>query len=96
MRGEIVEDVVVDGEWSTNTGRVAVTGPGLQLKRKDSTGHPRRHALGAFTNRQVAGAFARPRFNAPAFRQNDAVARTILTTLASLNAGSTEAEAVIG
>ncbi len=96
MRGEIVEDVVVDGEWSTNTGRVAVTGPGLQLKRKDGTGHPRRHALGAFTNRQVAGAFARPRFNAPAFRQNDAVARTILTTLASLNAGSTEAEAVIG
>ena len=62
----------------------------------DGTGHPRRHALGAFTNRQVAGAFARPRFNAPAFRQNDAVARTILTTLASLNAGSTEAEAVIG
>jgi hypothetical protein len=96
MRGEIVEDVVVDGEWSTNTGRVAVTGSALQLKRKDGTGHPRRHALGAFTNRQVAGAFARPRFNAPAFRQNDAVARAILTTLASLNAGSTEAEAVVG
>ncbi len=40
--------------------------------------------------------FARPRFNAPAFRQNDAVARAILTTLASLSAGSPEAEAVIG
>ena len=83
-RGEIVEDVVTDGEWSTNTGRVSVIGPALQLRRDDGTGHPRRHALGAFTNRQVAGAFARPRFNAPAFRQNDVVARAVLETLASL------------
>ena len=95
MRGEIVEDVVIDGEWSVNTGRVSVTGAGLLLKRGDGTAHPRRHALGAFTNRQVAGAFARPQFNAPAFRQNDAVARATLTTLASLSTGSPEAEAVI-
>ena len=87
---------MVDGEWSTNTGRVAVTGPGLQLKRKDGTGHPRRHALGVFTNRQVAGAFARPRFNAPRSARTMPSRGTILTTLASLNAGSTEAEAVIG
>ena len=76
--------MVTDGEWSTNTGRVSVIGPALQLRRDDGTGHPRRHALGAFTNRQVAGAFARPRFNAPAFRQNDVVARAVLETLASL------------
>jgi hypothetical protein len=94
MRGEIVEDVVMDGEWSMNTGRVSVTGAALQLKRRDGSGHPRRHALGAFTNRQVAGAFARPRSNAPAFRQNDAVARAVLTTLAALS--SDEAEAVVG
>ncbi len=31
VRGEIVEEVVTDGDWSTNTGRVAVTGPSLQL-----------------------------------------------------------------
>jgi hypothetical protein len=83
-RGEIVEDVVTDGDWSANTGRVSVTGPALLLRRQDGTGHPRRHALGAFTNRQVAGAFARPRFNAPAFRQNDVVARAVLETLAAL------------
>ena len=53
----------------------SVTGAALHLKRSDGTGHPRRHALGAFTSRQVAGAFARPHFNAPAFRQNDVVAR---------------------
>ncbi|HTN80943.1 MAG TPA: FAD/NAD(P)-binding protein [Acidimicrobiales bacterium] len=84
VRGEIVEDVVVDEDWAMNTGRVSVTGPALNLLRHDGTGHPRRHALGAFTNRQVAGAFARPRFNAPAFRQNDAVARAVLTTLAAV------------
>jgi hypothetical protein len=92
-RGEIVEDVVTDGEWSTNTGRVSVIGPALQLRRHDGTGHPRRHALGAFTNRQVAGAFARPRFNAPAFRQNDVVARAVLETLAAL---PVEPEAFVG
>ena len=32
-RGEIVEEVVSDGEWSVNTGRVAVTGAALQLLR---------------------------------------------------------------
>ena len=76
--------MVTDGEWSTNTGRVSVLGHALQLRRDDGTGPPRLHALGAFTNRQVAGAFARPRFNAPAFRQNDVVARAVLETLASL------------
>jgi hypothetical protein len=50
--------------------------------RRDGTAHPRRHALGVFTNRPAAGALARPRMNAPAFRQNDAVARSILTSLA--------------
>jgi len=94
-RGEIVEEVVSDGDWSANTGRVAVTGSALQLLGADGTGHPRRHALGAFTSRQVAGAFARPHFNAPAFRQNDVVARAVLTTLATLD-DEDEAEAVIG
>jgi len=96
VRGEIVEDVVMDEGWAMNTGRASVTGPALNLLRHDGTGHPRRHALGAFTNRQVAGAFARPRFNAPAFRQNDAVARAVLTTLAAIGDETPEAEAVVG
>jgi hypothetical protein len=83
-RGEVVEEVVVDGGWSANTGRVVVTGPDLRLGRADGSGHPRRHGLGAFTNRPAAGAFSRPRTNAPAFRQNDLVARSILTTIAAL------------
>ena len=71
-RGEVVEEVVSDGDgWTANTGKVVVTGPDLRLARGDGTSHPRRHAVGVFTNRPAAGAFARPRTNAPAFRQND-------------------------
>jgi len=50
--------------------------------RADGSAHPRRFAVGTFTNRPAAGAFARPRTNAPAFRQNDAVARALLQALA--------------
>lgn len=93
-RGELREEVVVDGDWSANTGKVVVTGDDLRLAGADGTGHPRRHALGVFTNRPAAGAFARPRTNAPAFRQNDAVARSLLTTLAAVAAGRAQATAV--
>ena len=83
-RGEVLEEVVTEGDWAMNTGKVVVTGPDLRIADRDRRGHPRRHALGVFTNRPAAGAFARPRTNAPAFRQNDVVARAILTTLASI------------
>jgi hypothetical protein len=83
-RGEVVEEVVSDDSgWHANTGKVVVAGPILNIARVEAPAHPRRHALGTFTSRPAAGAFARPRTNAPAFRQNDAVARAILTTLAS-------------
>jgi hypothetical protein len=80
-RGELVEEVVTEGDWSANTGK-AVTDATLRVVRADGSAHPRRFALGTFTNRPAAGAFARPRTNAPAFRQNDAVARALLQALA--------------
>lgn len=83
-RGEAVEEVARDSTgWERNTGKVLVGGGALRLVRADGTTHPRRHALGTFTSRPAAGAFARPRTNAPAFRQNDTIARAILTTLAA-------------
>jgi uncharacterized NAD(P)/FAD-binding protein YdhS len=84
--GELVEEVVRDGAWTANTGKVVVDGADLRVRRRDGTNHPRRHALGIFTNKPAAAAFARPHTNAPVFRQNDAVARSILTTLAGLAA----------
>ena len=59
--------------------RSLVTGSDLRVVRADGSAHPRRHALGVFTSRPAAGAFARPRTNAPAFRQNDVVARSVLS-----------------
>ncbi|GAB1330484.1 hypothetical protein ACE1SV_48230 [Streptomyces sennicomposti] len=46
--------------------------------------HPRRFALGPFTDGRTPGAFTRPRTGGPAFRQNDATARAALTFLRAL------------
>ncbi|MFF7476419.1 FAD/NAD(P)-binding protein [Streptomyces sp. NPDC008092] len=46
--------------------------------------HPRRFALGPFTNGRTPGAFTRPHTGGPAFRQNDATARAALAFLADL------------
>ena len=59
--------------------------------RRDGSTHPRRHGLGAFTSRPAAGAFSRPGTNAPSFRQNDTVARSILSRLAALQAAAQSA-----
>ncbi|AWT42235.1 MULTISPECIES: FAD/NAD(P)-binding protein [Streptomyces] len=46
--------------------------------------HPRRFALGPYTDGRTPGAFTRPRTGGPAFRQNDATARAALAFLRSL------------
>lgn len=81
-RGEVAEETVTgDDGWAANTGKVVVDGPALNLVGADGRLHPSRFGLGAFTSRPAAGAFSRPRTNAPAFRQHDVVARTILAGL---------------
>jgi hypothetical protein len=76
-RGELAEELLVDGGTERGTGRVHTTDAGLLV---DATGwpHPRRFALGPHTSARAPGAFTRPGTNAPGFRQNDAVARHIL------------------
>ncbi|MFF0012120.1 FAD/NAD(P)-binding protein [Streptomyces sp. NPDC005374] len=46
--------------------------------------HPRRFALGPHTDGRTPGAFTRPRTGGPAFRQNDATARSALLLLGAL------------
>jgi uncharacterized NAD(P)/FAD-binding protein YdhS len=89
-RGQVREEVVTDGDWSVNTGKVEVAGFDLRVASADGTAHPRRHALGAFTSRPAAGTFARPHTNAASFRQNDTVARSILQRLPALAASAAE------
>ncbi len=83
-RGDVLEEVVADIEWEANTGKV-VTTRDLRVVRAGGSAHPRRYAVGVFTNRPAAGAFARPRTNAPSFRQHDALARRVLSDLDDLD-----------
>ena len=88
-RGEVIEQVLVDEVDGTrvNTGKLSV-GPDLRLVDAAGAAHPRRFALGIHTSRPAAGTFARPRTNALPFRQNDAVARTVLQVLVDGGAGA--------
>ena len=55
-----------------------------RLLDRDGQPHPRRFALGPYTDVRTPGAFTRPRTGGPAFRQNDATARAVLAFLRDL------------
>lgn len=81
-RGEARQYVVVDDAGTTHpTGLIDVDADSLQLISASGERHPSRYALGAPTNRRLAGTFARPRTNAVGFRQTDALARHLLASL---------------
>ncbi|MER7751266.1 FAD/NAD(P)-binding protein [Kitasatospora sp. NPDC097643] len=83
--GRIVEEVLADGEFTHRSGLVAIAPGDCRLldPALDGRPHPRRTALGPHTTHRSAAAFARPRTNAPSFRQNDTAARTLLRALAA-------------
>ncbi|RLU92056.1 adenylate cyclase [Streptomyces griseocarneus] len=68
----------------TPAGLLAVSPDDGRVLDRDRRPHPRRFALGPHTDARASGAFTRPRTNGPAFRQNDATARALLTTLREL------------
>jgi FAD-NAD(P)-binding len=80
-RGEVSEEVLLDGDTEINTGRARVNAADGRLLDAAGAAHPRRFAFGAHTNGFSIGAFPRPRTDAPFFRQNDAAARRILALL---------------
>jgi hypothetical protein len=79
-RGELAEEILPGAGGERTTGRIMTSATGHLV---DAAGrpHPRRFALGPHTSSRSPGAFARPRTNAVGFRQNDAVARQVLTQL---------------
>ncbi|WP_369274864.1 FAD/NAD(P)-binding protein [Streptomyces sp. R11] len=82
--GALTEEVIADPTHTHRSGLLAVSATdGHVLDPSLGGTHPRRIALGAPTNSRAVAAFARPRTNAPAFRQNDAVARELLCALSS-------------
>ncbi|MFH8572186.1 FAD/NAD(P)-binding protein [Streptomyces sp. NPDC017993] len=78
-----------EGAASTPGGLLAVDAADGRVLDGAGRPHPRRFALGPHTDARSGGAFARPRTNAPAFRQNDATARALLTLLRGLAASPT-------
>ncbi|MGW2254547.1 FAD/NAD(P)-binding protein [Kitasatospora sp. NPDC001660] len=81
--GELTEDVITDRTGTHRSGLIAVCAADSRILDPTLGGlpHPRRFALGPHTNARAYAAFARPRTNGPAFRQNDATARAILRSL---------------
>ncbi|MEC4019597.1 FAD/NAD(P)-binding protein [Streptomyces sp. H27-D2] len=74
-----------DGAATTPAGLLAVSPEDGRVLDDRGRPHPRRFAIGPYTDARAAGAFARPRTNAPAFRQNDATARAALAFLHDLS-----------
>ncbi|MEV5884225.1 FAD/NAD(P)-binding protein [Streptomyces sp. NPDC052020] len=82
--GALAEEIVTDASHVHHSGLLTVSpADGRVLDPGLGGPHPRRVALGAPTNSRAVAAFARPRTDAPVFRQNDAVARALLRTLAA-------------
>ncbi|GAA4059391.1 FAD/NAD(P)-binding protein [Streptomyces shaanxiensis] len=80
--GALTEEVIADPTHTHRSGLLAVSASNAHVIDPSLGGpHPRRIALGAPTNSRAVAAFARPRTDAPAFRQNDAVARAVLRAL---------------
>ncbi|MGV9254416.1 FAD/NAD(P)-binding protein [Streptomyces sp. NPDC003697] len=85
--GALAEEVIADPTHTHRSGLLAVSPTdGHVIDPSLDSPHPRRIALGAPTNSRAVAAFARPRTNAPAFRQNDAVARALLRALRATEA----------
>jgi uncharacterized NAD(P)/FAD-binding protein YdhS len=83
-RDSLLRELHADGAAESPEGLLRVDrGDGRVL---DTAGrpHPRRFALGPYTDARTSGAFTRPRTGGPAFRQNDATVRAALGMLRSL------------
>ncbi|MFH8492846.1 FAD/NAD(P)-binding protein [Streptomyces coeruleorubidus] len=91
--GALTEEVITDPTHTHRSGLLAVSPTdGRLVDPSLGSPHPRRIALGAPTNSRAVAAFARPRTNAPAFRQNDAVARALLRALSTTEAETATSE----
>ncbi|MEV7970805.1 FAD/NAD(P)-binding protein [Sphaerisporangium sp. NPDC088356] len=81
-RGDAAEHVLADDDgYVHRTGLLHVSPEDFRVLSKNGTPHPRRFALGPFTNVRQFATFARPRTNALSFRQNDQLARDVLRLL---------------
>ncbi|MFC8350570.1 FAD/NAD(P)-binding protein [Streptomyces sp. NPDC057280] len=80
-RDTLLRELHADGAAETSDGLLRVDPADGRILDRDGRPHPRRFALGPYTDGRTPGAFTRPRTGGPAFRQNDATARAALQFL---------------
>ncbi|WP_086738910.1 FAD/NAD(P)-binding protein [Streptomyces glaucescens] len=80
-RDPLLRELYAEGAAATPDGLLRVDTVDGRVLDRSGRPHPRRFALGPHTDARGAGAFTRPRTGGPAFRQNDAAARAVLTFL---------------
>ncbi|MFF4506095.1 FAD/NAD(P)-binding protein [Streptomyces sp. NPDC001401] len=83
-RDTLLRELHADGAAETPDGLLRVDPADGRLLDAAGLPHPRRFALGPYTDGRTPGAFTRPRTGGPAFRQNDATARAALVFLRAL------------
>ncbi|MET7478285.1 FAD/NAD(P)-binding protein [Streptomyces sp. NPDC005648] len=83
-RDGLLRELRADGAAETPEGLLRVRPDDGRILDRAGRAHPRRFALGPFTDGRTPGAFTRPRTGGPAFRQNDGAARAVLRFLAEL------------
>ncbi|MFF8728382.1 FAD/NAD(P)-binding protein [Streptomyces sp. NPDC015171] len=82
-RDSLLRELHADGAAETPDGLLRVDPGDGRIRDRAGQPHPRRFALGPYTENRTAGAFTRPRTGGPAFRQNDATARAALSFLST-------------
>ncbi|MET8772110.1 FAD/NAD(P)-binding protein [Streptomyces sp. NPDC004658] len=80
-RDSLLRALHADGAAETPDGLLRVDPADGRVLDRAGRPHPRRFALGPYTDTRAPGAFTRPRTGGPAFRQNDATARAVLAFL---------------
>ncbi|GHF80687.1 FAD/NAD(P)-binding protein [Streptomyces thermodiastaticus] len=85
-RDPLLRELHHEGAAETPDGLLRVDAADGRVLDRAGRPHPRRFALGPFTDGRTPGAFTRPRTGGAAFRQNDATARAVLAFLHALAA----------
>ncbi|CRK62030.1 Nitrogen regulatory protein P-II [Alloactinosynnema sp. L-07] len=96
-RGEATDHVLSDEDgFEHSSGLLLVSTTDFKVLDRDGNPHPRRYAIGPFTNVRHFATFATPRSNAVSFRQNDALARGALRVIGAGLPGSENPSSVKG
>ncbi|MEV5878158.1 FAD/NAD(P)-binding protein [Streptomyces sp. NPDC052101] len=82
-RDSLLRELHADGAAETPDGLLRTDPADGRILDGAGRPHPRRFALGPFTDARTPGAFTRPRTGGAAFRQNDATARAVLAFLST-------------